>query len=171
MPPFDFEAPGKVEKTGLLILMAVTTSASKASVPRKGAEGVPHEFREKGVSYIEPGKMPSRILNKLQIKLRGQSYLIARLSTKAQIENLKREFTHGATGGIEFERVADLIEHTNGLELKETYPADADINAIVVLSEGVFEYADDVFGFCFSARNLLENAKRARDGWGRSFPR
>ncbi|KAK3264507.1 hypothetical protein CYMTET_26759 [Cymbomonas tetramitiformis] len=145
---------------------------SKASVPRKRAEGVPHEFREKFVSYIEAGNVPSRIINKLQIKFSGQPDVIARLLTKAQIENIKREFTRNATGGIKFERVANLIGHTKGLELKETYPVDADINALVVLPDGVFEYTPmfGVLRFCFSARNILENAKRLRDGWGGSFP-
>ncbi|KAK3271331.1 hypothetical protein CYMTET_20312 [Cymbomonas tetramitiformis] len=49
------------------------------------------------------------------------------------------------------------------MELKETYPVDADFNAIVVLPDGVFEYADGIFDFCFPTRNILENAKRARD--------
>ncbi|KAK3254099.1 hypothetical protein CYMTET_36383 [Cymbomonas tetramitiformis] len=120
------------------------------------SEGVPREFREKVVSYIEAGDVPSRILTKLQVKFRGQPDVIARLPAKAQIENLKREFTRSATGGIKFERVADLIEHIKGSELKETYPADADINETVVLPDGMFEYADGVFGFCFSTRNILE---------------
>ncbi|KAK3288342.1 hypothetical protein CYMTET_4166 [Cymbomonas tetramitiformis] len=82
---------------------------------------------------------------------------------------MKREFTRKATGGIKFETVADLVEHTKGLELKPTYPPDADVNAVVVLPNGVFEFGDN-FGFCFSTRNILQNAERARDAWGGSFP-
>ncbi|KAK3279595.1 hypothetical protein CYMTET_12528 [Cymbomonas tetramitiformis] len=82
---------------------------------------------------------------------------------------MKREFTRKATGGIKFETVADLVEHTKGLELKPTYPPDADVNAVVVLPNGVFEFGDN-FGFCFFTRNILQNAERARDAWGGSFP-
>ncbi|KAK3272979.1 hypothetical protein CYMTET_18757 [Cymbomonas tetramitiformis] len=132
-------------------------------------KGIPHEFKQKVVSYIEAGDIPSRILNKLTLQFRGQPEVLARLPSKKRIVNLKREFTRKATGGIKFETVADLIEHTKGLELKASYPPDADVNDVVVLPNGVFEFGD-TFGFTFSTRNLLQNAQRARDAWGGNFP-
>ncbi|KAK3250136.1 hypothetical protein CYMTET_40473 [Cymbomonas tetramitiformis] len=131
--------------------------------------GVPHDFKQKVKAYIEAGDIPSRILNKLTLQFRGQPSILARLPSLKQIGNMKREFTRKATGGIKFETVADLVEHTKGLELKPTYPPDADVNAVVVLPNGVFEFGDN-FGFCFSTRNILQNAERAQDAWGGSFP-
>ncbi|KAK3271591.1 hypothetical protein CYMTET_20072 [Cymbomonas tetramitiformis] len=123
----------------------------------------PHDF--KWVFARTANKDPKQAYT---IQFRGQPAILARLPSKKQIANLKREFTRNATGGIKFETVANLIDHTKGLELKATYPPDADVNDVVVLSNGVFEFGD-TFGFCFSTRSILQNAQRARDAWGGSF--
>ncbi|KAK3274701.1 hypothetical protein CYMTET_17128 [Cymbomonas tetramitiformis] len=153
-----------VESNGAERTLSEITRSSEA--PDKG---IPHEFKEKVVSYIEAGDIPSRILNKLTLQFRGQPVVLARLPSKKQIANLKRDFTRKATGGIKFETVVDLIEHTKGLELKATYQPDADVNDVVVLPNGVFEFGD-TFGFTFSTRSILQNAQRARGAWGGNFP-
>ncbi|KAK3241138.1 hypothetical protein CYMTET_49071 [Cymbomonas tetramitiformis] len=97
--------------------------------------------------------------------------MLARLPSLAQIENFKKNIVRRATGAIKIERVADLVELTKGLELTAASAAfeTVDVNAVVVLPNGVFD-CGAAFGFVFSSRNILRNAERARDAWGGKFP-